>query len=182
MDSAREIRPNFWFYLSCLRPKYLIPDLEIGSLADLNCNHLQERRIQGVILDVDNTITSYDGTTIDERVREKVDEIKKGFKTCLMSNTDVVRMCQLERYFSIPVIQTRERKPLPQPFEQALAYLETKSKETAIVGDRLLTDIAGAKRMGLYTIKVSPLKMFSEPFVHTLARGLETAVLRFYQE
>ena len=50
-----------------------------------------------------------------------------------------------------------------------------------MIGDRLLTDIAGANIAGMKTLKVEPLNRWSEPFAHTLVRGFESLVLGFYE-
>jgi 4-nitrophenyl phosphatase len=43
-------------------------------------------------------------------------------------------------------------KPKPAIFEVALSYFETDADSTAMIGDRLDTDILGAKQLGLKTI------------------------------
>lgn len=45
-------------------------------------------------------------------------------------------------------------KPSPLIFEEAMRRLGSTKKNTAMVGDRLATDIAGAKEVGLWTILV----------------------------
>lgn len=45
-------------------------------------------------------------------------------------------------------------KPKPIMFEQALHRLNADKRDTAMVGDRLATDIAGARELGLQTILV----------------------------
>ena len=45
-------------------------------------------------------------------------------------------------------------------------------EETAMVGDRLLTDIVGANRAGMLSIKVKPVDFYSDPKVLWLARGV----------
>ncbi|HOS42632.1 MAG TPA: YqeG family HAD IIIA-type phosphatase, partial [Armatimonadota bacterium] len=49
---------------------------------------------------------------------------------------------------------------------------------TAIIGDQLFTDIWGGKRLGLYTILVSPLSPRESLFTRALQRPLERAVGR----
>lgn len=64
-------------------------------------------------------------------------------------------------------------KPSPTILKIAMATLGTKPKETAIIGDRLDTDIAAGKRLGLRTILV--LSGVSTPKDVRKARGTEIA-------
>ena len=48
-------------------------------------------------------------------------------------------------------------KPKSQPFLSAMDIMGSRTTNTAIVGDRLKTDIYGGNRLGLYTILVNPL-------------------------
>ena len=183
MDTSKELPyPSFSFYIACLRPRYLIPKMEVGSIADISSEDLKQRGIQAIIFDVDNTLCPFNGISADTRVEQNFKRLTSEFKSCILSNTNIERMSQLERYFGIPVVQTRVRKPLPEAFLQTLDYLQTNSGSTAMIGDRLLTDIAGANMAGLLTIKVSPLYRNSEPFAHTLARGFENFVYNFYRK
>jgi len=180
--NSNKLYPSLGIYLSCLNPRYLAPDLELNSFLDVDVKKLKQSGIRGVILDVDNTLMPYNGMNININVGRKLDEIKSEFNTCILSNTNSQRMRELEKMLGVHVVSTEFRKPLPQPFLDALEYLETIPLQTAIIGDRLLTDIAGAKKIGIYAIKVSPVDIFSEPLNHSIVRFFETFVLGFYRE
>lgn len=155
--------------------------LDVKSLNEVPVADLRERGIRGAILDVDNTLCRYHGTSVDARVEEGYRRIINSFNSCILSNTDLDRMRQLEKYFRIHAILTRARKPLPEAFTQATEYLNCKPGEVVMIGDRLLSDIAGANMAGLYTIRVQPLQRSSEPFKHTIARAFENSVYRTYK-
>ena len=82
--------PKFGFYLSCIRPKHMIPDLELESIAKLDIlNHLMIHDIKGVILDVDNTLTSYHKDVFyNQAIEFKVDKIKDKFKKAKVPNLE----------------------------------------------------------------------------------------------
>jgi len=181
-------------YLASLHYGLLDPDIEIDSIADLTLEKLDKegterehrrkpkKRIQALAFDIDNTLCGYRGTSIDERIRPQFEVLRGRFgdRMCIISNTDQRRRAQLEEYFGMHVVQSAVRKPRAEPFLEALEYLRTSAEETAMIGDRLLTDIAGANRAGFYSIKVRPLHPRSEPLNIRIARFLENAVLRFY--
>jgi hypothetical protein len=174
--------PSWKIYMKGLRPKYLIPKKEVGSITDISLEELKSSGIRSIILDVDNTICEYNGTSLNKKIENGVKDLTNNFNCCILSNTDMERRLNLEKYFGIPAIQTEVRKPCPEAFFEALKYLKSTPKDTAIIGDRLLSDISGGNMVGLFTIKVNPIKRSSEPFTHTLVRALETFVYRFYTE
>lgn len=173
---------NPLFLLNHLRPGYLTPDLEVGSVAEIDTKGLKRVGIRGIIFDVDNTLCGYHGTSVDERIRGTVELMKKEFKTCVISNTNDERRGELEEQFGLHVVRSKVKKPRPEPFLEALGYLGTLPQNTAVIGDRLLTDIVGANRLGMYSIKVAPLDPGSDPLIIRLARGFENFVLQFYRE
>lgn len=168
------------FLLSNLNPKHFFPDLQVDSLAELNLQELRIRGIKGIILDVDNTLCEYHGTSIDEKLKPPVELIRRNFKTCVISNTTEQRRKQLEDYFGLHVVQCSVKKPKPGSYLAAMDYLGTTYLETAMIGDRIMTDITGAKKLGIYTIKVNPVNPKSEPLPVKLARGFENCVFHFY--
>ncbi|MBR9676734.1 YqeG family HAD IIIA-type phosphatase [Candidatus Woesearchaeota archaeon] len=181
MEPTPQISPSIGFYMSCLKPSLITPDLKVSNIAEIDVDALLELGIEAVIFDVDNTLCHYHGTQIDQRVAKKVDELRSEFKTCILSNANSSRTDEVEQYFNIPVIRSDFKKPSPESFRQALSTLGAKPYETVMIGDRLLTDIAGANRVGIYTIKVDPLHMRSEPLHHTVVRGVERFLLDFYE-
>lgn len=177
-----QIAPKLLFYLDCLRPRYLAPNLEVRSIAHINPDFLKERGIKGLVFDVDNTLTPYHGHHIDGRVEDAFRELARQFKSCIISNATPERRRELQELFELDVVQSTVRKPFPDPFYEALSLLDTSESETAMVGDRLLTDVAGANKIGMFTVKVNALNFRSEPPHHTLVRFLESSLLRIYQE
>jgi len=74
-------------------------------------------------------------------------------------------------------------KPHPEPFQNALSYLQTTPKETALVEDRLVTGIAGGNQVGMYTVWVTPSEGQSlEPLNVGLYRSLEEGLLATYEK
>ena len=179
------INPFYFNPLNLLRnlsPKLLTPDLEVDSVADIDFSMLRGRGIRGIVFDVDNTLCEYGGEVINEKNRGSFDKIREEFRTCIISNTSPCRRAMLTKYFGVPAVLTETKKPRAKPYQEAMSILETSASETAMVGDRLLTDIVGANKLGMYTIKVNPFDWWSEPLVIKVARGFESFVLGFYEE
>ena len=134
------------------KPAYYYPD--VFSIAP---ESLKERGIKLLLLDMDNTLVSAVETHIPEYVKNYVQAVKRaGIKPVVMSNniSDITekRCRQLDiDFFSFCV------KPLKIGYKKILRKYGFTPEETAAVGDQVLTDIAGANRMGILTILVDPL-------------------------
>lgn len=174
--------PGWRIYLSFLRPKLMMPDLELRSLAELDIKqHLDKRDIKAVVLDVDNTLTSHNKYDFyNGAIEDKVREIKDNFMTLLFSNGPPERMKELEKYFGIRAVDSNKRKPHPEPFQRAVEYFQALPSEIALIDDSTLTGIVGGNKAGFYTIKVSPLDIKSEPREIRLARRFADALFHFY--
>ncbi|MBI2141257.1 HAD-IA family hydrolase [Candidatus Woesearchaeota archaeon] len=161
----------YWFEL--LHPDYLEPDCEVRAISCLDADELKGEGIKALIFDADQTICGWHGTSVDGRVADAFANLTSSFSSCLLSNAPTERRNELHGYFGIPVVDTPIKKPMAGAFKAALELLKTQPHETAMIGDRLLTDITGAKALGIYTIKVHPLYPFREPWRVMLARGFE---------
>lgn len=177
----------FWSYLNPLffvryaRPRNLTPKLEVGGVADLSAEHLAGLGVRALIFDVDNTLCSFHGRGIDETLDEAMKKLCARFKCCILSNTpSMKRIEELKEFFPLPVADSIIKKPSPEAFGAALKFLGTKPSETAMVGDRLLTDIAGANNLGILSIKVKPLRPETEPAGLKVVRFLESTLLALY--
>jgi HAD superfamily phosphatase (TIGR01668 family) len=154
------------------------PDLVVSRLTDLTPDFFTERGIQAVMLDLDNTLVPWRGAEITPEVsRWVIEAVEAGLKLCICSNTHRPRrLAQLANRLGIPYIE-RVAKPRRAGFLRALALLEARPEETAVVGDQLLTDIWGGNRCGLMTILVPPLSPVEFIGTRVVSRTLENVLL-----
>jgi uncharacterized protein len=169
-------------YISGLRPKYITPKMNANAFANISIKNLLDLGIEAAIIDIDNTITKNQASDVPDYIQEKLERMQKHFKLCLVSNSSNSRVIQIADSLGIKGITSKYRKPNREPFLLALEYLETQPGKTAVIGDRLLTDIAGGNMLGMYTIKVPAFDINSEPIHINIARGFETALEKFWNE
>ena len=85
---------------------------------------------------------------------------KRGIRLAVVSDAPRaqawLRLCDLslQHVFDVVVTfdDTRERKPSPAPFREALRRLELTAPETLMVGDWPERDVVGAKSLGMKTV------------------------------
>jgi HAD superfamily phosphatase (TIGR01668 family) len=167
--------------------EFLAPDEVAARVSEVDLDALAERGIEGLLLDVDNTLVGWGSLDMSEATVQWLARAKARFNLCLLSNSvRGKRMRRLAEQLDIPAIAVwgLGRKPFPGGVTAALALTGTSPERTALIGDQLLTDIAAGNRSGLHTIWVE--KISSTEFIGTrfnriiesyFARRLERAGL-----
>ncbi|MGM9997943.1 MAG: YqeG family HAD IIIA-type phosphatase [Candidatus Bruticola sp.] len=148
--------------------KHYIPDLYCSSVADIPFAQLADLQKVNICLDVDNTLALRSSSVIDARAAQALAEAKhNGYinEICIVSNIIWGRAREERVRLIAQQIGTEhyvaarfwERKPGAKPFLSAMRMMNAKPENTAIIGDQIFTDIAGGKKLGLYTVLVRPL-------------------------
>lgn len=155
------------------RAEKLRPDALFLRVEDISPDWLAARGIRAVLLDLDNTLTAWRSDEIPESKRRWVEELKKRFGVCLVSNTVFGgRLRRIGQSLGIPVVGRwgLGRKPGTGGLRDAMRLLGAKPEETVIIGDQVFTDIAAGKRAGVMTIWVKPVEPKREFFLTRLGR------------
>lgn len=158
----------------------LIPNLHVNSPYELNVEILKQNSIEGIIIDIDNTLVPWTEKLPDTRVLSLIESLKSsGFSLCILSNGTKNRVTTFNKDLMLPAVHNAG-KPSRAAFQKALSHLGTEPAKTAMIGDQIFTDILGGNRLGLYTILVVPLS--SKEFIWTkLVRQIEKVILRKYK-
>ncbi len=160
--------------------KKCIPDLYIKSIAEIPYEQLKKQGKKALLFDLDNTIIDYDQTKLDVKTIEFLNELEKDFKVLIISNSYHQRVYgAIGHHF--PFVSFA-RKPLKSGFKKAMKKLGVKSSETVMIGDQLMTDVFGGKRVGCYTILVDAVSRKTDKFLTRFNRGIEKHYLRKIQK
>jgi len=153
-----------------------VPDRRVASFDDIEPTQLKQQGFKGIIADLDNTLVAAETGQATPELEKWLKQLKNdGFQVMIVSNNCRRRVAQVADALNIPYI-SRARKPARRAFLQALVQLRLKPDETVMVGDQLLTDIYGGKRLGLYTILVQPISPV-EKWTTRLNRCLEKGII-----
>lgn len=142
---------------SLLAPRYLAPDAVISHIDRLDVEFLRMNGIRGAVVDYDGVIASYNSLELPpQKTLSKLAELKNaGINVVLLSNRRGRFQDSMTQFLDYPIIHSQRMKPHREPYEHALFSLGTKAGETVLIEDRLLTGIAGGKRVGMYTLWVA---------------------------
>jgi len=163
-----------------LRP--FCPDVYAEHVSDLRPEHLLQRGLRNVFLDLDNTLTPWRSREVAEEVEGWLVEGRaKGLQFCLLSNTrNMARLHALSERLQLPYVRAR-MKPSRRGFVLGMERLGATPADSAMVGDQLFTDIWGGNRVGMFTIWVRPLHPH-EFFGTKVSRLLERCILRWVRQ
>lgn len=160
------------------RPPVVFPDAFAARLEEVDLDGLRGRGIRGIIVDLDNTLVAYrDAAVLPGVARWVAEALRHDFRVVLVSNNWNERVAVIGRQLGVRTVASA-MKPLPLAFLRALRVLGTRRDETVVVGDQLLTDVLGAKLMGMHAILTEPIS--EHGFITTrMMRVIERALLRF---
>ena len=160
-------------YLELFRPDRMAESVEAIDPAEL-----LGLGIEALLIDLDNTLVPWHGYDVSDAVLGWLRNVEsQGMKVCIVSNTRYPgRLKKLAEKLEVPFIKGR-LKPRKSAFRPALELLKADVKNTAVIGDQILTDILGGNRLGLYTILVRP-RSRREFFGTRISRIIEKAILR----
>jgi uncharacterized protein len=153
------------------------PDVVAASLAAVSLEGLWERGCRGIVLDLDNTSCAYGQAELADGVADWVAAARtRGFRLVIVSNNFSDRVGAVAALLGVPSVPNA-LKPLPFGFLRALRLLGTPRAETVVIGDQLLTDVLGAKVLGLHTVLTEPIVARDFPLTRVL-RFVERLVFR----
>lgn len=153
------------------------PTFAFKSVTDITFDFLREKEIHGLILDLDNTLTTHNNPQPADKVTEWIEEMKKnGIKMMIVSNNSVGRVTPFAQNLKLDFVPNG-RKPLTTGFRKAQKLMEMPFSNIAIVGDQIFTDILGANLKRVKTIYVHPIELETS-FFFKVKRALEKPFLR----
>ena len=137
----------------------LRPTLMCEKVTEITPKLLDSLGVKALLLDVDNTITSYISKNPLEGSVEWAHALEKlGYKVFIVSNNYRDRVSSISGKFGLPFVSFA-MKPLPIGFAKARKQLGLKSAECLVVGDQMFTDILGANLGGMKSVLLTPIEV-----------------------
>ena len=161
--------------------KLFLPDYIIENYRELAPSFLLDRGINTLILDIDNTLVTYDDECPTSELYEWFSQLSQnGIKVAFVSNNSKERVDLFNSELSY-IAFSKSQKPLVKNIKKAISLLGSTCSETALMGDQLFTDMMAGNRLGFLTILVSPIKDKTDVFTK-LKRQLEKPLLKKYHK
>lgn len=161
--------------------KLLQPDLVLGGcVLGLTPEILQQNNLNGLLLDVDETLVPMSVKQASDELHVWIESLKPTTAIWLVSNNlSRVRISGIAKALDLPYL-LGARKPSRRKLRQAAAAMKIPIEQIAMVGDRLFTDVLAGNRLGMFTILVEPMVDPAEAArrypIHTLEVWLSQAL------
>ena len=133
------------------------PDMYKKNIYDINYDKLKKNGIKILVFDFDNTIVEAGNHVISDSLKKLFNKLKKDFEVFIISNTlNVAKIDKFANECGVSYVYDA-RKPSSKGFKQVERLEDVKKDNICMIGDQLITDIWGAKRMGFFCVLVEPI-------------------------
>ena len=139
-------------------PVSLIPQLLLDNYTQVTPELLRECGVSLLLCDLDYTLAPRSVPEPDEALHRWLEEMRTaGITVMILSNNRSSR--RVETFCASLGIRYvgHAGKPSPRGYREAMEQAGASPEQTAMLGDKLLTDILGANRSGVLAVMVEPL-------------------------
>ena len=152
------------------------PTYVFDKIVDITPEFMKKKRIKGVILDLDNTLTTHNNPIVPQSSMEWINSMKAaGIKLMIVSNNKAPRVTPFAEQLGIDFV-SEGKKPLTFGYNKAIKKMGLEKANVAAVGDQIFTDIMGSNLCGIRSFFVFPIEPeTSLPF--RLKRAVEKPLL-----
>ena len=136
----------------------LVPDKLYRRYTDITPQMMQEWGIRLLLCDLDYTLAPRSVARPDDTVLDWVNAMKAaGTEVMILSNNRSPERVELFCKDMGITYVGHAGKPAKRGYREAMAKAGVTARETAMLGDKLLTDVLGARRSGVLALMVEPL-------------------------
>ncbi len=156
-----------------------VPDRIYNTVYDIPITELKNSGIRLALLDIDNTLVTYDDAKPTEENLFWFSKLKQeGIDIVFLSNNSEERVREYADGLEI-LYFADVGKPITKYHKKAMKHFKVKGSECVGIGDQIFTDVLSAHLVGARAIKVSPIKDLMNPFTQ-FKRKCEIPFLKLY--
>lgn len=154
------------------------PTLYRRRITDVTAEDLHRMGVRGVLLDVDNTLTTHDAPDLTDEVKAWLAAMQEeGFLLMIVSNNQPARVAPFAEKIGLP-FTAHAQKPLPAGYRVAAKALGIPLKECVAIGDQIFTDVMGAGLCGIPSVLLEPIEPEVEQKFIVFKRRIERLLLK----
>lgn len=163
-------------------PFSLIPHRVFNRYEDITAEYLSENHVTLLLSDLDFTLAAKSTRRPDQNLRDWISSLSAaGIGFMIVSNNrSGTRVTEFCADLGVPY-QGHAGKPSTKGLEAAMAQAGTDRAHTAMLGDKLLTDMLAANRTGVLALMVEPVGgavTLWQKVLHTLQMPFKAASRR----
>ena len=156
--------------------KTILPNRVFNRITDIKLEDLARDNLTGLLVDVDNTLSTHGGQTPLNGLKDWLTYMKDGgIEIIILSNARKKRVMPFAERIGLKYIYL-SFKPTPFGFFRGMNEIGYKRENVAIVGDQLFTDVLGGNIFGVKTYLVRPI-LLEDKIGFKIKRKLENHIL-----
>lgn len=133
-------------------------DFAFWRVTEITPEFLIKNNIRGLLLDLDNTLTTHDNPVPGDGVTEWLDSMRSaGIKMVIVSNNHPPRVKPFADMLGLDFV-CEGKKPFSSGFNRAQKRMGIPFSQLAVVGDQIFTDMLGANLKRVRGIFVYPIE------------------------
>ena len=150
----------------------------IESIYDIDIEELKNNGIKALFFDLDSTLMKSKSAKFSFKTVQFLNDLKSNFKLAIVTNNkNIDYINKAKSQVDIP-IYSNAKKPNPKVLLLACEELNVEPKNTAMIGDRPLSDILGGINADMTTILVDSISKDEESPIVRFARFLERLTIK----
>lgn len=151
---------------------------KIHSIYELNIEKLSEESIRFLLFDLDNTLVPEDDPNVPVELFQFFEYLKQHhFSIAIVSNNKEKRVKHFAEQMNVPYL-SKAKKPSSKKITSFIEQIQFPIDQTALIGDRLFTDVLAAKNLNTISFLVDPCGVDRMSRVRIL-RWLENKIVKF---
>ncbi len=155
----------------------ILPDMYAKDVYSIDYDYLKDNGYDNLIFDIDNTILPVNDMVVPLELIDFFGDLKNnGFNICIVSNNGQERVLPVAEKLDVSCL-FMAGKPKKSAFDKALMVMNSKTGDTVMIGDQMLSDIKGANQYFLYSILVDPVSDYYD-FKTGTSRVLQNIMIK----
>ncbi len=139
--------------------KFFRPDYSFDNIFDITPQFLKDLQIKALVADLDNTIADYDTPVPTPEIISWFEKLHSaGIKISIVSNNGRARVEKFCNDLGVVECYWKSGKPSNKTILRAIEKLGCAKENVAMLGDKISTDVLGARFSGIVMIKVRSIK------------------------
>lgn len=154
------------------------PTVRRRRITDITVEELHAWQVKGILLDVDNTLTTHYCPDLSEEVAAWLKTVAAaGIALTVVSNAKRYRVEPFAAKIGLSCVWLAA-KPLPFGFWRGVRTLGVARRQCLAIGDQTFTDTLGAKLAGVRVVQLEPIKLEEDKPFMMFKRRIEAYILK----
>ena len=155
------------------------PTVRYRRITDITVEALHTMDVRGILLDVDNTLTTHYCPDLSDEVARWLKMVAEaGIALTIVSNAKQYRVEPFAAKVGLSCVWMAA-KPLPFGFWRGVRTLGVPRRQCLAIGDQTFTDTLGAKLAGVRVVQLQPIQLEEDKPFMMFKRRIEAYILKW---